>query len=53
MLGLNLYIWINEILIFFEEEEEKLLLFQTNKLKILCEATTHKIRLGKSATGSS
>lgn len=31
MLGLNLYIWINEILILFEEEEEKLLLFQTNK----------------------
>lgn len=52
MLGLNLYIWINEILILFEEEE-KLLLFQTSKLKILCEATGHKIRLGDWVTGSS
>lgn len=43
MLGLNLYIWINEIYILFEAGE-RLLLFQTNKLETLCEATGHKIR---------
>lgn len=43
MLGLNLNIWISEIYILFEEGE-RLLLFQTNRLKTLYEATGHEIR---------
>lgn len=52
MLELNLYIWINEILILFEEGGKDFITSnkqknetkqKKNKLKTLCEATGHEI----------